>query len=110
MVTLIMTASATMAGECGNLCNPNWWQTATQADIHTAIANGDAKARTVAGWIPLHLAAMLGTPESVTILLNAGADGSLKDEYGKTPFDLAIDNGKLNGSNAYWALNDARFR
>ena len=42
-------------------------------------------------------------------LLNVGADGTVTNEEGKTPWDLAKDNDQLKGTDAYWALNDARF-
>ncbi len=59
---------------------------------------------------PLHYAARFGTPETVTILLDAGADAAMKDVDGKTPFDLAEENEDLKGTDTYWALNDARFK
>jgi ankyrin repeat protein len=63
-----------------------------------------------AGYTGLHLAARYGeTPEVITLLLDAGADGTAVNEDGETPFDLAKDNEALAGTDAYWALNDARF-
>ena len=43
------------------------------------------------------------------MLLDAGADATAVNEDGETPFDLAKDNGAPVGTDAYWALNDARF-
>ena len=43
------------------------------------------------------------------MLLDAGADATAVNEDGETPFDLAKDNEALVGTDAYWALNDARF-
>lgn len=57
---------------------------------------------------PLHLAAQYGTPENIIALIKAGADASLTDKGGKTPFDHAGDNDKLKGSDAYRQLRDAR--
>jgi hypothetical protein len=42
-------------------------------------------------------------------LLNAGADAAVIDDLGQTPWSLANDNSRLKGTDAYWALNDARF-
>ena len=59
---------------------------------------------------PLHLASeSTYNPEIITILLDAGADGTAVNSDGQTPFDLAKDNEALVGTDAYWALNDARF-
>lgn len=62
------------------------------------------------GMTPLHIAAMAGTPALIMTLLNAGADATLTNTDEKTPFDLAKDNEELRGGEAYWALNDARFK
>ena len=55
-------------------------------------------------------AAGYGTPENLKVLLDAGAEASVKDSDGKTAWDLAQDNEKLKGTNAYWMLNDLRFK
>ena len=34
----------------------------------------------------------------------------MEDSDGKTAWDLAQDNEKLKGTNAYWMLNDLRFK
>jgi ankyrin repeat protein len=62
------------------------------------------------GRTPLHYAAAYGTPENVFALLELGADGTAEDEFGQTPFDLVGMNPALRGTDAYWALNEARFR
>ena len=73
-------------------------------------AGADVNARTDSGVTPLHVAASDSkTPEVITVLLDAGADGAAVNEDGETPFDLAKDNEALAGTDAYWALNDARF-
>ena len=53
----------------------------------------------------LHAVASHGTPGSITALLEAGASGSVKDIYGRTPFDVARGNDKVKETAAYWALN-----
>lgn len=66
--------------------------------------------RNAEGNTPLHLAARYNeNPEIITTLLGAGADGAAVNEDGQAPIDLAKDNDALAGTDAYWALNDARF-
>ena len=48
-------------------------------------------------------------PKIVTLLLGAGANGKTVNFNGKTAFDYAGDNGKLKGTSAYWALNNAGY-
>ena len=52
---------------------------------------------------------MNGNPAVVITLLDAGADPKAKTTDGKTTFDLAQENDKLKGTDAYWRLNDLRF-
>ena len=73
-------------------------------------AGADLNARISTGNTPLHLVAENNVnPEVLTVLLDAGADATAVNEDGETPFDLAKDNEALVGTDAYWALNDARF-
>jgi len=46
----------------------------------------------------------------ISLLLDAGADGSFKSNEGKTAFDYAKGNKYLKGTKEYWKLNDARFK
>jgi hypothetical protein len=72
------------------------------ADVNAAIEDG----RT-----PLHAAASENSnPDVITALLEAGADGSTKNNDGKTPYHLAGDNEFIKNTEAFWALNDARFK
>jgi ankyrin repeat protein len=48
-------------------------------------------------------------PKIVTLLLGAGANGKTVNFNGKTAFDCAGDNGKLKGTSACWALNNAAY-
>lgn len=74
-------------------------------------AGADVNAKAKNGMTPLHLASeSTYNPEVLTVLLDAGADGTAVNEDGETPFDLAKDNEALVGTDAYWALNDARFK
>ena len=73
-------------------------------------AGADVNARRKDGVTALMRAALSETPENLKVLLDAGADASIKDTDGKTAWDLAQDNEKLKGTNAYWMLNDLRFK
>ena len=73
-------------------------------------AGADVNAMDEDGWTALMWAARFGTAESVKVLLKAGADASVKDKDGKTAWDLAQDNEALKGTDAYWMLNDARYK
>ena len=74
-------------------------------------AGADLAARGLVGSTPLHSAAMFNeNSDAITTLLDAGADGAAVNDRGQTPFDhLAKHNEALAGTDAYWALNDARF-
>ena len=62
------------------------------------------------GRSPLHQAAEFSPfPNVVMALLDAGADAKIEDHKGRTAYDIAVDNSRLTGSNAFWRLNDARF-
>jgi ankyrin repeat protein len=137
---------ATQAGaECGNLCDDEWWKTATISDVKDELDAGvDVMSQNADGFTPLHSASMHGTneiiqalldagadvmaeeaddwtplhraascfecaPENIHLLLAAGASVMAKDQYGKTPWDLAQQNEKLKGTKAYWALNNAQY-
>jgi ankyrin repeat protein len=73
-------------------------------------AGADVNARNAIGVTPLRVAAKYGPPKNVMALLVAGADAAITDDRGLTPWDLANDNDQLKGTDAYWALNDARFK
>ena len=58
-------------------------------------AGAKVNAVTVVGWRPLHYAALWsGTVDCVEVLLAAGADIDTRDNYGRTPFDIALANDK----------------
>ena len=41
ILTALMLTIATQAGaECGNLCDQNWWKTATEADVQAELDAG----------------------------------------------------------------------
>ena len=45
----------------------------------------------------------------VQLLLDAGADATATNEDGETAWDLIQENEAIEGSPAYWTLNDLRF-
>ena len=58
-----------------------------------------------------HLMLAAGSNENaavVQLLLDAGADATATNEDGETAWDLIQENEALEGSPAYWALNDLR--
>ncbi len=62
------------------------------------------------GYTPLHWAAIqTKNPDVIMILLKAGADGKIKSEDRKTPFEFAKYNSALKDTKAYWALSDAQY-
>ena len=46
---------------------------------------------------------------TIQALLDAGADATLADENGMTPWELAQGNQALKGTKTFWRLNEARF-
>ena len=112
LLTALFTlfAGPLFAGDCMRLCDLAFMQSATAEDIQAEIDKGaDIGAGDEEGYTPLHFAAYWGNAETVTALLNAGANGKARTEDDKTPFDLAKEEGKLNGTDAYWLLNEAQY-
>ena len=73
-------------------------------------AGADPNARNENGSTPLHGAAWINVnPAVLAALLDAGADAKAQNSQGQTPWDLAKDRDVLEGTDAYWRLNDARF-
>ena len=59
---------------------------------------------------PLHWAARSNAnPAVVALLLDRGADATLRDNDNKLPVDLAEENEHLQGTDVSWRLHDARF-
>ena len=62
------------------------------------------------GRTPLHIAALVGREETITTLLDLGADGRDQDSNQLIPFDrFSHAHKSLRGSKIYWLLNDARY-
>ena len=65
--------------------------------------------RDTSGETPLLRAARYNeNAEVVQALLDAGADATATNEDGESAWDLIQENEALEGSPAYWALNDLR--
>ena len=82
------------------------------SSVEALLAVGsDPSVRSEAGSTPLHLAARnwASPTDKIKPLLDAGADPLAPDGRGKTPWDYAQENQALQGSDAYWDMNDARF-
>ncbi|MCY4355008.1 MAG: ankyrin repeat domain-containing protein [Truepera sp.] len=77
-------------------------------------AGAEVNARDGEGWTPLHRATWgvwgVDNPAVVVALLEAGADANARNNEGRTPWDYAQENEDFRGTDAYWRLNDARFR
>ncbi len=59
---------------------------------------------------PIIAASHNSNPEVVIELLNSCADGSIKENYGNTAFNLAKENPAIKGTTAYRELNEAQYK
>ena len=57
----------------------------------------------------LHWAAYHGNQELITLLIKHGASTQLKDIFGNTPADLAIEKGHVIPELSYWGRSIATF-
>ena len=97
-LALITTQSAQAWAECGNLCDLDWWKTATTSDVKAKLdAGADVIARGEEGVTPLHFAAVFGLPENIQALLEAGTDVMARNVHGETPLHLAAWMGEKSG-------------
>lgn len=61
--------------QCGALCNVQFWNDASAADVRAIFTYGPSvNGNVMQGWEPIHFAAKFGTAEGVFALLEAGAD------------------------------------
>ena len=95
LVLLFLLTIATRAGaDCKDICDDEWWKTATIDDIKNELGAGiDVMSRDAEGITPLHSASMYGTEETIRALLAAGADISARNECGSTPLHSAASRG-----------------
>lgn len=74
-------------------------------------AGADINTQDQDGWTPLMLTAQHATDHQVMkLLLDAGADPKIKNKLGHNALHYARENTDLNGTKAYWQLNDATYR
>ena len=74
-------------------------------------AGANVNARNVYGDTPLMWASRYNkNPEIIKTLIAAGADVSLKNKDGETAYNHISGNEYLRDSEAYWLLNDLRFK
>ena len=117
VLSLAFTPLAAQQTDCDGWNPSDWevakpfWEAASVDTVSDCLMSGaDVNARDEDGSTTLHRAAFLNeNPEVIIALLDAGADGPAVNDDGEAPFDLAKNNTALAGTDAYWALNDARF-
>jgi hypothetical protein len=80
-IAFLLMFGSQAGAECGNLCDSDWWKTATDADVRSELDDGaHVMARGINGRTPLHAAAMYGTPVDIQALLDAGPNVMARDE------------------------------
>jgi len=73
-------------------------------------AGADINTQDKDGWTPLMLTAQHATePQVMKRLLDAGADPTITNKLGHNALHYARENTDLNGTKAYWQLNDATY-
>lgn len=107
----LCAAPVTAAVSCAKWNTWAFFERASAADVSRCLrAGANVNARDAGGLTPLHFAAAKNKTAVVDALLKAGADAGARDRIGRTPFDFAKKNSKLKGTDAYWRLNDERFK
>ena len=101
IIALLLTFASQAGAGCGKLCDGNWWQTATTADVQAELAAGAdviawESGSPIYSWGPLHFAAGSGNSESVQALLAAGTDVRAQDIDGFTALHWAVSENLLN--------------
>ena len=91
-IALMLTVATPAGAECGNLCDYNWWKTATTADVQAELdGDADVMARNKLSYTPLHAAARYGSPANIQDLIDAGADVMARSKNGSTPLHWVAD-------------------
>lgn len=74
LATLLLFGTSATAQSCGEVCSLDFWETASKQEKEEAIRTVNVHSRdALSGYTPLHWAAAFGSPETVRILLEAGA-------------------------------------
>lgn len=93
VVTSALVPTSSQAGECGRLCDVEFWKTATPKDMQAELAKGsDPHARDERGFTPLHFATVNENPAAVSVLLKAGVALEVRAKDGWTPLHFAAVN------------------
>lgn len=64
---------------CESLCNRDWWQNASKAEVEREISSANLNARNSSGVTPLMYVAESGTAGNIVALVKAGADVNARD-------------------------------
>ena len=89
-IALMLTVATPAGAECGNLCDRDWWKTATEAKVQAVLDGGaDVMERDENGLTPLHWAVRFKTPANIQDLIDAGADVMARNKWGNTPLHWA---------------------
>ena len=108
-VTNLIPSLAVLRGSM-RLCDRDFMRDAIPQDIQAEINKGaNVRGRDKDGFTPLHMAALSGRAEAITVLIEAGANGKARDKDGRTPFDYAKHNEKLKDTDAYRLLKAAQY-
>jgi len=83
---------------CVELCDTDWWETATTSDVLAALENGENVNGKVQSFTPLHLAVWKSNVYNVSILLENGAkiNATAENSYNWTPLHVASMMGSIN--------------
>ena len=85
LATSPIAAPVNAAGNCGVLCQTEFYETATPQSILRALSDGeDLHARDSMGRTPLHFVAR-ATPQTIAAMINAGADVRAEDSLNRRP-------------------------
>jgi ankyrin repeat protein len=90
LLAVLLSIASQVGAECGNLCDEEWWKTATGADLQAELDSGaDVMAIDKYGSTPIIDAAHWGSAADIQALLTGGADVIAQDEFGDTPLHKA---------------------
>ena len=105
LTALLLTIASQAEADCDQLCDRDWWKTATKADVQAELdAGAEVTTRDQYGSTSLHEAAGHGSAEGIQALLDAGADPKVKDGLNKEPWLYAQLNKRLKYVEDYWPL------
>ena len=114
VVRLLLDAGANLTARDEHGLTPLMFAAARNQNSAVVLALLDAGANLEAsaegGIKPLMAAARWNeNPEVLQALLDAGADAKATDQWQRRAIDYARENEHLQGTDAYWRLNDASF-